>query len=175
MIDPVTEKATRCWMSALPAVSAFVASQIQDRGQHEDILQETAVAVLKSFERYDPKVPFKHWAIGIARNQIRNYFRGRQTKPLVFDSETVESLAVAFDTASNNTLGTLVFLKECIATLQEKARHICELRYSDNLKPAAIAEELNTSPNNISKTLQRIRATLRDCIIQKAQLEGGNE
>ena len=175
MIDPVTEKATRCWMSALPAVSAFVASQIQDRGQHEDILQETAVAVLKSFERYDPKVAFKHWAIGIARNQIRNYFRGRQTKPLVFDSETVESLAVAFDAVSGNAGYSLVFLKECIAKLQDKARKICELRYSDNLKPAAIAEKLNTSPNNISKTLQRIRATLRDCIIQKAQHEGGHE
>ena len=175
MIDPETEQATRYWTSALPAVSAYVASQIQDRGQHEDILQETAVAVLKGFKNYDPEVPFKHWAIGIARNQIRNYFRGKQTKPLVFDSETVESLAVAFDTVSGNTRNSLVFLKECIEKLQEKARHICEMRYSDNLKPAAIANELNTSSNNISKTLQRIRATLRDCIIQKSRLEGGNE
>lgn len=175
MIDPVTEKATRYWTLALPAVSAFVASQIQDRGQHEDILQETAVAVLKSFERYDPNVPFKYWAIGIARNQIRNYFRGRQTKPLVFDSETVENLAVAFDAVSNNTGDSVAFLKECIATLQDKARQICDLRYRNNLKPAAIAKKLNTSPNNISKRLQRIRVTLRDCIMQKARLEAGHE
>lgn len=175
MIDAVTEKATRYWTSALPAVSAFVAAQIQDRGQHEDILQETAVAALKNFERYDPKVPFKYWAIGIARNQIRNYFRGKHAKPLVFDSETVQNLAVAFDSVSNNSRDSLAFLKECIATLQERARRICELRYSDNLKPAAIAKELNTNPNNISKNLQRIRAALRDCIVQKARLEGGNE
>ena len=172
MIDQQTELATRQWTLAQPSVSAFVASQIQDARQRDDILQDVAVAVLENYHRFNPEYPFKSWAIGIARNKIRNYFRSRKNKPLLFDSETVESIAAAYETVSKETRDSLDHLKDCVRELDVRARNICDLRYEDGLKPAAIASELGMNANSVSKALQRIRESLRRCITQKAVVGG---
>ena len=54
MIDKQTEQAMRHWTLAQPAVAAFVASQIHNVRQRDDILQEVAVAILQNYERFDP-------------------------------------------------------------------------------------------------------------------------
>jgi RNA polymerase sigma-70 factor (ECF subfamily) len=52
----------------------------------------------------------------------------------------------------------------CVARLGTRARRLCQLRYRDDLKPAAIAETLAMTANGVSKALQRVRAQLRACI-----------
>ena len=167
MIDKQTEQAMRQWTLAQPAVSAFIASQVHDVRQRDDILQEVAITVLEQFERFDPALSFSSWAIGIARNKTRNYFRSQKKSPLLFDSETVESLAAAYDAVSSEMDESLAYLKQCRRKLDSKAKKICDLRYEEDLKPAAIAQRLGVSANSISKGLQRIRETLRQCISQK--------
>ncbi|MFM8584714.1 MAG: hypothetical protein ACKOFW_24920, partial [Planctomycetaceae bacterium] len=51
-------QATRQWTLAQPVVSAFIGSIVRDVAARDDVLQETAVAVLESFDRYDPALPF---------------------------------------------------------------------------------------------------------------------
>lgn len=172
MIDKQTEKAMRHWTRAQPAVSAFIASQVHDFRQREDLLQEVAVAILENFDRFDDSRSFKSWAIGVARNQIRNYFRNYKNKPLLFDSETVENLAAAFDALSSQAIKPLGFLNECVGELDSKAKQLCDLRYDKDLKPAAIAQQLGMTANSVSKGLQRIRASLKRCIEQKT-IAGG--
>lgn len=172
MIDKQTEKAMRHWTLAQPAVSAFIASQVHDVRQRDDLLQEVAVAILENYDRFDDSLSFKSWAIGIARNQTRNYFRNRKNKPLLFDSETVENLAAAFDAVSSQSIEPLDFLNECVGELDSKAKHLCDLRYEKDLKPAAIAGQLGMTANSVSKGLQRIRASLKRCIEQKT-IAGG--
>ena len=45
--------ATRLWTLAQPVISAFVTSVVRDFAARDDVLQEIAVAVIESFERYD--------------------------------------------------------------------------------------------------------------------------
>ena len=172
MIDKQTEQAMRLWTLAQPTVSAFIASQVHDVRQRDDLLQEVAVAILENFDRFDDSLSFKFWAIGIARNKIRNYFRNRQSKPLLFDSETVENLAAAFDGVSSNSTEPLDYLKECVGELDGKARMLCDLRYNEDLKPASIGQQLGMTANSVSKWLQRIRDSLKRCIEQKAVAGG---
>ena len=120
MIDKQTEQAMRLWTLAQPTVSAFIASQVHDVRQRDDLLQEVAVAILENFDRFDDSLSFNFWAIGIARNKVRNYFRNRKNKPLLFDSETVENLAAAFDGYSTNSSAPLDYLIECVSELDEK-------------------------------------------------------
>ena len=63
--------ATRLWTLALPRVSAFVGAQVRDFQDRDDILQDTAIAVIESIDRFDLSQNFTSWAIGIARNQVR--------------------------------------------------------------------------------------------------------
>lgn len=171
-MDPQTLHATRLWTLAQPVVSAFVTSVVRDFTARDDVLQEVAVAVMESFDRYDPNRPFTAWALGIAQNQVRLFLRHRQRERLVFDDELITNLASAFEATTPERLRPLDFLSHCLGGLPSRARELCALRYAQDLKPATIAESVGMTANSVAKALQRIRDQLRECIEQKAALEG---
>jgi RNA polymerase sigma-70 factor (ECF subfamily) len=172
-MDDATRQATRLWTSAQPTVSAFVAAVVRDFRDRDDVLQETAVAVIESFERYDQTQSFVGWALGIARNQVGLYLRRRRHDAHVFDTAAVESLATALESLGPEESRRFDQLGECLRGLEARARRICDLRYREDLKPAAIAAAVGMSANAVSQTLHRIREQLRACIERKAAL-GGN-
>ena len=169
-MDENTRQAARLWTLAQPVVSAFVTSVVRDFAARDDVLQEVAVAVLESFERYDGERPFVAWALGIAQNQVGLYLRRLRRERLVFDDETMACLASAFESVSAFETQKLDYLHDCLTKLDDRARKLCELRYRQDLKPAAMAEELGLTANTVAKALQRIRDQLRDCIEHKLQL-----
>ena len=173
-MDDRTRRATRHWTLAQPAVSAFVTSVVRDFRDRDDVLQDVAVAVVESFDRWDSERPFVAWAIGIARNQVGLYLRRRRRdrQILEFDAETMDSLAGAFSSVGEGGEPRLDFLHECLKLLEGRARTMCELRYQQDLKPAAIAEAIGMTANTVAKSLQRIREQLRDCIDHKAAAQG---
>ena len=170
-MDEKTRQAMRHWTLAQPAVSAFVRSVVRDFGDCDDVLQEIAVAVIESFDRYDATRSFTGWALGVARNQVGLYLRRRGRDRLVFDPETVDRLAIAFGEVANPQAKKLDFLQDCLRGLENRARRLCDLRYHQDLKPAAIAEQLGMTANTVAKALQRIRDVLRDCIEKKSAAE----
>lgn len=159
--------ATKQWTVVQPVVSAFVASIVRDFTARDDVLQEIAVAVLESYERYDESRPFQAWALGIARNQIRLYLKQKGRDRLTFDEQAIANIAAAFD-ESSGYLQNLEHLQACLDKLDGKARAVLEMRYASDMKPAAIAMQMSTSANNVAKALQRIRDTLRECIRRRA-------
>ncbi len=176
-MDAQTRQATRQWTLAQPAVSAFLTSVVRDFRDRDDVLQDVAVSVVESFDRWDSERPFVAWAMGIARNQVGLYLRRRRRdrQVLEFDPETVNSLAVAFSSVAEVGEPRLDFLHECLKLIEGRARTMCELRYQQDLKPAAIAEKIGMTANAVAKSLQRIREQLRDCIGQKDTAQGATQ
>lgn len=172
-MDAHVRQAMRLWTLAQPVVSAFVGSVVRDFAARDDVLQETAIAVMESFERYDPQRPFVAWAMGIAQNQVRLYYRRVQRDRLVFDDDVLFQLVAVFEATFAEQAPALSFLRSCLDQLDGRARDLCELRYGRDLKPAAIAEALGMTANTVAKALQRIRDQLRLCIERKAAVEGG--
>lgn len=171
-MDDNTRQAARLWTLAQPVVSAFVTSVVRDFTVRDDVLQEVAVAVMESFDRYDPSRPFIGWAIGIAQNQVGLYLRRVRRDRHVFDDETITCLASTFGAISADETQQLDYLQDCLRGLEGRARELCDLRYRRDLKPAAIAETMGMTANSVAKALQRIRDQLRDCIQRKSALEG---
>lgn len=167
-MDDAARRATRLWTLAQPTVSAFIASVVRNFRDRDDVLQETAVAVIESFARYDESRPFVGWALGIARNQVFLYFRRQHRDAHRFDTEAVEKLAVAFESVGVEELRQFDFLRDCLRGLEERARRICDLRYRNDLKPAAIAAQVGLSANAVAQALHRIREQLRTCIERKS-------
>lgn len=163
-----TRQVMRQWTLAQPVIASYITALINDFTVRDDILQDVAVAVLESADRYDPSRPFIGWTIGIAKNIIRNHFRCSSRDRLIFDDELTAKLAIAFERASPTILSKLDYLEDCLPSLEGRAREICTLRYTENLKPAAIAERLNMRANTVAKSLQRIRERLRECINLKS-------
>lgn len=170
-MDAKTRQAMRLWTLAQPVVSAFVTSVVRDFSARDDVLQEIAVAVIESIDRYDPEQPFVAWALGIAQNQVRLYLRRVRRDRHVFDEATVSCLAFAFDAAWAGQSQRLDFLQDCLRELVGRPKEILELRYRHDLKPAAIAESLGMTANTVAKALQRVRDQLRDCIERKSARE----
>jgi RNA polymerase sigma-70 factor (ECF subfamily) len=171
-MDESTRRATRFWTLAQPAVSAFVTSVVRDFRDRDDVLQDIAVAVVESFNSYDSARPFTAWAMGVARNQVGLYLRRRRRDRLVFDDETVGQLATAFAEVGPDQSNKLDFLHDCLQSLEGRARRLLELRYGNDFKPAAIAEQLSMTANTVAKALQRLRDQLRTCIERKTVVEG---
>ncbi len=164
-------EATRLWTLAVPTVSAFITSLVRDFQDRDDVLQETAVAVLESFDRYDAAQSFVGWAIGIARNQVRLHWRRKSRERIAFDSEAVDALADAF-TADAGKDQRFDRLGDCVEMLEARAQELYRLRYEKDLKPAAIGERIGMGANAVAKALQRIRDRLRECIERKAMEAG---
>lgn len=171
-IDESTRKVTRLWTLAQPKVSAFVTSVVRDFKDRDDLVQDIAVAVFESFDKYDPERPFVQWAMGVARNQFKNYLRKRQKHLAVFDPETIEVLETAFADLPAEEVRELDFLQDCLKKLDDKGRQLCELRYQEDMKPAAISEAIKMSGTAVRKSLQRIREQLRACVERKVTAEG---
>lgn len=167
-MDPQTAQAMRLWTLAQPVVSAFVTSVVRDFAARDDVLQDIAVAVIESFERYNDERPFNAWALGIAKNQVRLYLRRQRRERLMFDDGLIAALAATFEETTADRLRPLDFLKDCLGELQGRSRELCELRYVHDLKPAAISEAVDMTANSVAKALQRIRDQLRDCVNRKA-------
>lgn len=171
-IDERTIRVTRLWTQAQPKVSAFVTSVVRDFKDRDDLLQDIAVAVFESFDSYDPGRPFAQWALGVARNQFKTYLRKRQKHLAVFDPETVEALETAFAEIPQQEVRELDYLQDCLKELDDKGRQLCDLRYQEGLKPAAISEAIRMSGTAVRKSLQRVREQLRACVERKAAAEG---
>lgn len=152
----------------MPKVAAFVGSMVHEVSDRDDVLQDCAVAAISSFERYESARPFTAWAIGVARNQVRLYLRRKSNDPHLFDDEVLDRLVHAFSELPSEKERKLDHLEDCVSRLAGRAREICELRYHENLKPAAISKKVGLSPNAVAKALQRIREQLRLCLEQQA-------
>lgn len=170
-MDENVRNATRLWTLAQPVVSAFVTSVVREFSARDDVLQEVAVAVIESFDRYDSSRPFVSWALGIAHNQVGLYLRRVRRDRHLFDLETISCVATAFERLSADELNRLDHLQDCMSVLEGRARELCEMRYQQDLKPAAIASVVGMSANSVAKALQRIRDQLRECIERKHAME----
>jgi len=163
-MDAATAEFTRLWTANLPKIAAFVGSMVHEVSDREDVLQDCALAAMTSFERFDQRRSFPAWATGVARNQIRLYFRRKSKDPHIFDDDSLDALVDAFAKIRPEENERLPRLEHCVDKLDENARKLCEYRYAQNLKPAAIAIQVGKTPNTVAKSLQRMRDQLRRCI-----------
>jgi len=106
-MNPTTRQVMRQWTLAQPVIASYITALVRDFAIRDDLLQDVAVAVLESVDRYDPSKPFIGWAIGITRNILRNHFRRSSRDRLIFDDELTGKLAVAFEDAFPTTLSQL--------------------------------------------------------------------
>ena len=171
-MDPRTRQAFTLWTQAQPAVSAFVHALVGDRAARDEVLQEVALAILESFDRYDDARPFLPWALGIARNEVANARRRGRRFPALLTEAAEGALADAVAAVSDDERVRLAHLSDCIARLEGRPREICDLRYRTGLSPARIADALGMQPNTVSKALERVRAELRECIERRIAAEG---
>lgn len=157
-------QAIRHWTLAQPLVSAYLGSIVTSKSDRDDLLQETAVAVMKSFSNYDSSRSFDGWVLGVAQNVLRNHFRKLSRDRLIFDESLLAGLAESFAGIAAEQDERLDRLGECLEKLDPASRSLCDLRYREELTIDLIAQRLGRTSTAVAKTLQRVREQLRRCI-----------
>ena len=74
------ERFTRLLLEAEPVMLRSVLVMVPNRTDARDILQETAVALWRQFDSYDPQRPFVNWAMGFARIETRRFLARAQRR-----------------------------------------------------------------------------------------------
>ena len=174
MSDARTRQAFTLWTQAQPAVSAFVYALVGDGQTRDEVLQDVAVAILESFDRYDASRPFLPWALAIARNEVANLRRARGRSPAPLSEAAEDSLAAAVADVGEGEHFRLALLDDCLQRVHGRPREVCDLRYRGGASVEQIAATLGMQPNTVAKTLQRVREELRECIEERLAARGRN-
>jgi RNA polymerase sigma-70 factor (ECF subfamily) len=144
---------------------AYVSAAIRDNHAQNDIIQQTALILWRTFDQYDRTRPFATWARGIARNVILQHYRKAGRNPILIEPEALEALLNAFAETQPDDPGLYPeALQLCLAQAPAKSRQLLELRYQLSLSIADIAGRLNSTGNAVNQALIRIRTALQDCI-----------
>lgn len=161
------------WVLAQRTVSAFIVGSIPNFQDAEDVLQAVAVKAFEMRDRYDPAAcRFSTWVIGIARNEIRHWYRSAQRDRHVFGEDVFDALVEAAEDIDADVRDVQEALAECLRDVTGRGRKILEMRYHESLRSRDIAERLDTSESTVNVTLFRVRAALLRCIVDKTGIEG---
>lgn len=162
-----TEEFAILWTKAQPAVSAFVSALVPNFHEAEDVLDQVVVTLVRKFSTYDRERPFVNWAIGVARFEVLKHRRSRANERHYFCDELVAEICSTYQEMSLELEEQKQFLRECLEEVRGRSRKALQLRYFDDLKPAAIGEALGMNSGAVRVMLHRVRASIRQCLEKK--------
>ena len=151
---------------------AYIRSIQSDRTAADDVWQETMLVAWRRIDDYDTTRPFGPWLRGIAQKIVLAKF-SKPNRITISDAESLEYLSNRFESVHRLNGDTLYekldTLRECISKLPEHDRQCIEMRYSQDLKPAELCEQLGVALETIKKRLMRAKQKLIDCMDRKLQ------
>src|SRR5690242_640176 len=78
--EPVDDHARfmRLFLSSEKEIFRYVAALLPKIADAQDVVQQTAIALWKKFDQYDPALPFTPWACRFALLEARQFLRRDQ-------------------------------------------------------------------------------------------------
>jgi len=146
--------------------------------QAKDLVQDTFLAALKSFDKFEAKSSVKTWLVSILRNKIADYYRKISKEK----SETLEDYKLPFDSQGHWENSRVPqdwrlnddskiessefnkFLQFCISILPKKWREIFILKYLKEETTNNVCKENNITTSNYWIIMHRSRLKLRECL-----------
>ena len=131
---------------------------LQDRGEAEDVVQDSLVKAWKTRWRVRDPEKFPAWLAMIARHRARDVFRRRRNVPL--SDETAASLEQPSEPGANDP-SLDRHLHSALAALPELHRSALMLRYFEDMDYQSIERLLGLSNGALRGILGRALASLR--------------
>lgn len=121
------------------------------RGDAEDVVQETLLAVHLKYNSYNPALPFLPWLRTIAHHKLVDFWRKRNISgALPLEEDVVD--ARGDESANTNAALTL---EKLLAALPDKQQNIVRLARIDGKSMQEIADEMKLSVPDVKVTLHR--------------------
>lgn len=133
--------------------------------------QETFIRAFRELGEFDTDRPLRPWLIGIAHNLLHNHLRKFRAEPIGGNEELQVVLDgfLSSQRAERQVPELFVYLEECLAKLDAKAKEMIEARY---IRGETIKEMRVTSGKGhsaLTMYLHRIREVLGECLQRKME------
>lgn len=150
----------------------YIFSLVPNWNDADEILQETNIRLWEQFEQFEPGTNFGGWAMTVAHYQVLTWCKRKKRSKLLFDVAMIEKLSKDQELQQGQYEDRHTALRECMEELSERSRQLLARCYADGTRMKEIAVSLNRSTESVYKAVQRLRATLHDCIQQRLAEEG---
>jgi RNA polymerase sigma-70 factor, ECF subfamily len=167
-----TSEFVRLFLQAEPRIYGYIRSQVVQRADAEDLLQETAAVLWSKFDQFTRGSNFAAWACQTARFKVQHYHRTRRRGRLVFTRDFLDMVADTADAMSDDLQNLDTALAECMDRLPEGDRKVVELCYGTAATIKMVAAELGRPVDTIRSALARARRSLYECIRRSLRREG---
>ncbi len=144
---------------------AYIHAIVRNLADADDVFQQTALALWRRFDTYDPARSFLSWALGVARLEAVTWLRNRARDRLRFSDELTVVLLDAFAARPDDESSARQdALPGCVAKLADTDRRLLTECYQRGTDVAAVASRLGRSAPSVHNSLARIRRALHECI-----------
>ncbi|MBN2211391.1 MAG: sigma-70 family RNA polymerase sigma factor [Sedimentisphaerales bacterium] len=142
----------------------FILTLIPCRTDAEDILQKTAMIMLRKYNKVGEIKHFGSWAIQIARYEILKYREKNRGRHVQFDSQIFERILENAASQITEFDRRLEVLEQCVGKLPPTDRQLLQLRYNKSHTIKQISNQVNRPVQGLYKAMARIHKLLRDCV-----------
>ena len=133
-----------------------------------EILQITLIKVARKFRAFDHEAALWAWLSKVARNALVDYIREQSRLPKPVSTDLLTSSSTAPEAAEAELLE---WLERGLNELDEEERALLESIYFQRRRLRDLADESGTTPKAIESKLARIRAKLRQFVLQRIKNE----
>lgn len=161
----------------------FLTRMMRNRGEAEDVTQDTFIRAMSSIGNLQSTGSFKSWIFTIARNTALNRIeRNQRSRPMpTVDGDSGESLELHIidtdrlghpeEAAQATVVSSLVW--EAAAGLNAKQYSLLDLHIRQGLDSGDIADMLNINRNNAYVMLNRMKAALAETVTAYIMMNEG--
>jgi RNA polymerase sigma-70 factor (ECF subfamily) len=167
------EAVAKYWTEAMPLVAAFLRAGVHRMHDAQDLLQDVAVEVTREFASYDRRRPFNAWALGIARNKLREYYRETAMDRRVLNDVAMARFKEALEEVGRESGEIGEALHRCMDRVDPRARKLLEMRYVEDLTYPQIAGRTSATATAVKVALHRLRGALMRCVEERIKSERG--
>lgn len=136
----------------------------------DDLTQETFLQLLRADFRYENPAGTASYLCKIAKNLFISAVRRRKLAVMVNNLDDAETQWAAFE-AELPFDARVDHLRNCLQTLEERARRAIDMRYRLDAPREQIARELGLAESGVKALLERLRERLKECVQRKMSRE----
>ena len=142
----------------------YIYAVVRNWEDTDDLYQSVCLVLWSKFESFRPGSSFFAWARQTAKNKVGDFLRHKQS-PTYVTEKLMDILAEsATEPYDADAEVYLVALRRCREKLAAEDDELLQLRYVEELSTVEIADRLQRLQQSVSRSLNRIRRWLFECI-----------
>tara|TARA_R110002111_G_scaffold221507_1_gene283742 strand:- start:220 stop:771 length:552 start_codon:yes stop_codon:yes gene_type:complete len=153
-----------------PQVRSFLRGLLPTWNDVDEVVQEASLVAWRKFTDFEQGTAFGGWFLTIARFEALKHRRRMARTKLVFADDVWERLA---DEAAADEEKQIErhHLEACLAKMQPEKREVLLSVHSPGVVLREVALQSGKSEQAFYKAIQRLRATLLDCVSRSIAME----